>query len=353
MAGTGILQLPYALKTGGWFALLWIFISGFLAYQGGKLTVACLYYDGLNRLNGIIEIGEAAYGKNGKRLVEICFSSLTVGACGLYLILASNNLELVDKWTGLTKHEWIIICTILSCVPFVSIKTLKEAAMLSVFGVITTIVMVVVVLNVAYVDYNHLENSGNTIIEAYGNAANYPTYSWISLKYLPLSLASISFSFGGNSVFSHVEHSMQNPKSFNNVLKWALLFVCFLYSSVAFIGYLAYGNNTVSPIFNNLQPGLAVTVAIIMLTAHVLLAIPINLTSFSIEAEHSLGLTSSNVSPGRQAVYRVAFRMLISIFTCSFAILLPYFDHVMALLGALSNGIIVFVYFKFYDLFIY
>ncbi|KAI0219421.1 hypothetical protein L0F63_000108 [Massospora cicadina] len=253
MAGTGILQLPYALKSGGWVSLFWIFLSGPLVAYSGRFTMACLYHDGLNRLNGYIDIGGAAFGKTGRRLVEASIASLIIGASGLYLILAAENLVQLDSWTGWTRRE---------C-------------------------------------------------------------------------------FGGNVVFPHVESTMRNPKAFNAVLTFSLGFVTALYAAVAAVGYLAYGDKTESPIFDNLPPSPILTIAIVMLILHLLFTIPINLASFALDVEHSLGFNSGQLSLSQQSLYRVSFRVFVSLITLALAIAVPYFDHVMALLGALSNGLLI------------
>ncbi|KAJ9084907.1 hypothetical protein DSO57_1019239 [Entomophthora muscae] len=311
-----------------------------MVLYSGKFTAACLYYDGLNRLNGYIDIGGAAFGNFGRRLVEASTSTLIIGACGLYLILASESFAMMDTWTGWTHREWIIICMVVSCTPFVTIKTLKEASLLSLFGVVTTIIMVVVIVSIAFSDFLEIRRSAGSLPIP---TAGLPSYHWVRFDSLPLALASISFSFGGNIVFPHVESSMQNPKSFTKVLKYSLIFVVMLYAAVATAGYLAYGDKTESPIFNNLPSTKIVTIAIVMLSLHVLLTIPINLTSFALDIEHSLGFNSNQLSLSQQSLYRVCFRVFISLLTLSVAIFVPYFDHVMALLGALSNGTLVFI----------
>lgn len=58
-----------------------------------------------------------------------------------------------------------------------------------------------------------------------------------------------------------------------------------LYLLTAVPGYYAYGRDTESPIYNSLPIGAGRTVAIIVMTIHVILAIPIFTTSFSLEFE--------------------------------------------------------------------
>ena len=58
-----------------------------------------------------------------------------------------------------------------------------------------------------------------------------------------------------------------------------------LYFMTAIPGYYSYGRDTQSPIYDSLPLGAGRTVATIVMTLHVILAIPIFTTSFSLEFE--------------------------------------------------------------------
>ncbi len=45
IAGTGILQLPYALRLSGWVGIAVILFSAFVNEYTGKLLIECLYVD--------------------------------------------------------------------------------------------------------------------------------------------------------------------------------------------------------------------------------------------------------------------------------------------------------------------
>ncbi len=45
IAGTGILQLPYALRLSGWCGIAVILFSAFVNEYTGKLLIECLYVD--------------------------------------------------------------------------------------------------------------------------------------------------------------------------------------------------------------------------------------------------------------------------------------------------------------------
>lgn len=76
---------------------------------------------------------------------------------------------------------------------------------------------------------------------------------------------------------------MAQPELFPRVLSWSMGLITGMYLLTAVFGYWAYGDTTVSPILNNLPKGIVAKFSIFVITAHVLLAIPILLTSFAIE----------------------------------------------------------------------
>jgi len=74
---------------------------------------------------------------------------------------------------------------------------------------------------------------------------------------IPISLATISFAYGGNVVYPHMEQTMRYPRSWSKAL-WTALSAClFMYLSIAVAGYLAFGSDTLSPVLKNLPQGMA------------------------------------------------------------------------------------------------
>ena len=83
--------------------------------------------------------------------------------------------------------------------------------------------------------------------------------------------------------------------------------------------------------------------ASIFITFHVLLTIPILMTSLAIEAEKYLKITRDRHSKIVEFLLRAVFRTLLVILSVGIAITIPFFDDVMSLLGALANCLLVFV----------
>ncbi|KAF7728580.1 hypothetical protein EC973_005806 [Apophysomyces ossiformis] len=318
VAGMGALGLPYALALGGWI-------------DSGIILVKSLYYNGQTRLSSYQEVAEASFGRIGG-WVAFFFTAVTViGVPVLYVLLAGQNLHAVLKGTPgeLTFPIWGIICAAIVAIPFIGFKSMKEIGILSAFGMLATVVTVLIVL------VKGLEQKGHV------PAPHYDTVIW---DQFPIALSSISFSFGGNPVYAHVEAGMRHPENWNKVIISGLTTCVALYFLTAVPGYYVYGSDSLSPIYNNLPDGAPKTAAAVIITIHVLLAAPILMTSFALDLEKMFGISSFNHSRIVEHLLRFAVRGAIVVVTAVIAIFVPYFGDFMALLGAFSNCALVFIF---------
>lgn len=140
-----------------------------------------------------------------------------------------------------------------------------------------------------------------------------------------------------------MEHALKKPRQW----KWALLAglsTCtVLYFLTAVPGYYAYGRDTQSPIYNSLADGPGKMVAIVVMTVHVILAIPIFTTSFSIEFERFVHATDNNIGRVGAWFARAAIRTVTMVILVVLAVFVPYFADFMSLMGALANCGLVFL----------
>ncbi|CAG8717407.1 208_t:CDS:2, partial [Racocetra persica] len=259
-------------------------------------------------------IGYHAFGNFGKYfLVGVFNNAILLGVPILFFILAGQSLDnIVEQiWDiKLGVRVWTQISAVFVALPFIFTKTLKEVVVLS--------------------------------------APNPPSHNILVISELPVALASISFSFGGNSVFPHIEENMKNRHNWNKVVALALATCAIMYALVAFAGYYVYGDNTMSPIFLNLPKGKSVsqiclensqnkiltevnivgpvlTIASLFMTMHVLMTAPILLTSFACDAEKHLKVTREYLSPFAEFTLRALFRTCLIIICTVIAVLVPFF----------------------------
>ena len=105
IAGTGILQLPYALSQSGWIGVPLMIMGALVNEYTGRLLIQCLYVDN-KRLSGYPEIGYVAYGETGRLVVNIFYNSVLLGVTTLYLILA--GMDLSSLVGVLSESNWYV-----------------------------------------------------------------------------------------------------------------------------------------------------------------------------------------------------------------------------------------------------
>ncbi|ORY01398.1 hypothetical protein K493DRAFT_312452 [Basidiobolus meristosporus CBS 931.73] len=343
IAGTGTLQLPLSLHQGGWISLIMIVLSACIAVYTGQLLIKCLYYDGVSRLPDYPSIGQAAFGKPGKFFVRVFYYSIQLGASCIYILLAGQNARgLLQSWgVNASEKVCIIVAAVVVCIPYIALKTLKEVAILAAFGAVATLVVVLTVVIEGFIQLPKLPPGfDNSHVFVHGSG-------------LPIALASISFSYGGNVIYPHVEEGMRHPKSWPKVLAAAIGTITGMYLLISICGYYVYGNMTESPIYLNLPQNAGYYISVILITIHVIFAAPILLTSFANEMEMIFKIDRKYHSAPKEFFLRASLRSVVIVVLTVIALFLPYVPDLMSLIGALSNCIIVFVapivlYFKLF-----
>ncbi|RGB27462.1 transmembrane amino acid transporter protein [Rhizophagus diaphanus] len=332
VAGSGTLGIPYAIQQGGWITILFLILSSMMNVYANIKLIECLYHDGKSRRISMSQVAYDAFGNVGLVLVGFFFNALSVGCSILYLILSGENFKILFSEIfdiSLETKTWIFICASLMCIPFVMLKTMKEASWLSIFGTISTMMVVFVVFI-------------TSIVELPNNRDKHE-HQFINFRNIPIALATVFFSYGGNIVYPHIESSMKHPSAWPKVLSFATATVTVFYLLVCIPAYATYGDATLSPIYKSLPSGLAVLITVIMITIHILLALPIYQTAFALEIEEYLSINITTLGKNREFLYRALTRILTVLFTVCIAITFPYFADVMSLLGALGNGALLII----------
>ncbi|CAO3664604.1 hypothetical protein G6F70_003742 [Rhizopus microsporus] len=332
VAGTGTLGLPHAFALGGWLGILIMILAYAMSVYSGTVLIRCLYYKPGQRLHDYKAVGTAAFGWYGKTAAAVLHFLNLFGCPALYLVLAASNLNylLANTSAALTTTKWACIVGAVLLVPSLIAKTLKEVTALSALGAICTMIAVFVVVIEAPMD-RHAHPERVVITDS---------VIWTGF---PSSLATIAFSYGGINTYPHVEHALKKPHQW----KWAIfagMTACTaLYMLTAIPGYWAYGRETVSPVYNSLPNGPGRMTAVIVMTIHVILAIPIYTTSFSLEMEKWGNITDERVGKFKAWIARAVIRTACMAVLVILAIFVPFFDDFMSLIGALSNCGLVFL----------
>ncbi|KAJ1957041.1 hypothetical protein GGI12_005138 [Dipsacomyces acuminosporus] len=326
--GTGCLQIPYAFAKTGWIGVAIIVLSAFIGGYSGKLTIKCLYCKPGERLHSFPQIGRAAFGKYGQYATQFFNYLYSLGTTCLYIILAGQFVDQLISTVGvhISKKVWMIIVAIIMWVPVAILKEFSEAAILAIFGLLASIVVIFVATIMSFLyPYTKMHPAdpvpGHDIAIAVG---------------LPIALSSIVFSFAGSVVYPHVEGSMKKPKQWCSVLYSAMIFCAIAYLVIGISGYWAYGNKVVSPVLDSIPTGPPATVAKIMITIHVIIAAPIMLLSFYLEVENQWNITAENLGKKKEFTIRLIYRSVVVAIICAVSLAIPYFSDFLSLISSIA-----------------
>ncbi|KAI9315215.1 transmembrane amino acid transporter protein-domain-containing protein [Dichotomocladium elegans] len=332
VAGTGTLGLPRAFADGGWLGILILMLAYLMAVYSGIVLIRCLYYKAGQRLHDFKAVGTAAFGSIGYLVASVLHFMNLFGCPALYLVLAGSNMHnlLLHTSARLTQPIWTIIVGVFLLIPSLMQKTLHEVTLTSAIGAICTMIAVLVVVIVAPMD--RAVHPDRPVI--------HDPVIWHGF---PTALSTIAFSFGGNNTYPHVEHALRKPHQWKYAVSAGLSTCALLYFLTAVPGYYAYGRDTQSPIYDSLPIGPGRAAATIVMTIHVILAIPIFTTSFSLEFEQFSRVNEARLGKMGAWLGRAIIRTVTMVILVILAVFVPFFSDFMSLIGALGNCGLVFM----------
>ncbi|KAF3771894.1 Vacuolar amino acid transporter 1 [Nymphaea thermarum] len=339
MVGVGLLTTPFTIKEAGWASLLVLVCFAAMCCYTGILMGRCMRSRG-----GIIsypDIGEAAYGKYGRAfvLVSSLISSVVsplkmvlylelYSICVEFIILEGDNLTRIYPGTSLdfagihvdSVHLFGIL-TGLIVIPTIWLKDLRVLSYLSVGGVLATIVVSLSVF----------------IVGKTAGIGFHQTSSFINWGGLPLAIGVHGFCYSGHCMFTNIYQSMDDKTKFNKAL-----FICFflctaIYGSVGAMGYLMFGQKTLSQITLNMPRHAFASKVALWTTV-------INpLTKYALVLNPIAKCFEDLLPEGKRNEWVVCMLMRtgLVISTICVAFLLPFFGLFMALIGSLVCSLMV------------
>ncbi|KAK3245475.1 hypothetical protein CYMTET_43455 [Cymbomonas tetramitiformis] len=344
MLGSGILQLPYTLKQGGWMAALIIVVVAVMATYTGKALILCLYRTLRSstseplleetgqetcRLTSYPAIGYEAFGWIGEVVSQAIHKINQMGVSALFLILAAGFMNEVTGRLG--ARNWTLICGAMAAAPVLAFPVYREMNWLSLLGVSASVAAIVVVIAVG-------------LQQHFAGEVQDAQYDVIKIKTMPLAFSAIVQSFGGHATFPTIEGDMEHKEKFSATIAAALITLTAAYLPVAFVGYFVYGNEVASPILSSLpQRGFLPILTKIWVAFHVLTAYPILMLDVAIGLQEYARLPSKDEDPRAELMGRVALRSVLVAITIAFAFAVPYFGDVMSLVGATCGTATVFL----------
>ncbi|CAO3606986.1 unnamed protein product [Mucor fragilis] len=337
LIGVGILALPLGFKNAGWAVGLVVFVFCFgLTNYTAKLLAKCLDADPESRTYG--DMGSLAFGVRGRVFISFLFLTELITCSVALVVLLSDGIE--SLFPG---HDPLFIrCIsflILTPTLFIPIRHLSYTSLLGILSIFSLLAVIL---------YDGLSkpHAPGSLHEMAADASVLPQ-DWMAV---PMSFGLIMAGFAGHAVFPTIYRDMESPKDYKKMVNYTYIVTAIVYMTVAASGYAMFGSETMQEITQNLVTIPEYNQTLNRLAVWLIALNPIakyGLTLNPVVLSWQIGLTSNpaiddwlNRAAWRKPVVRSVGVILTSAFIVVLAVLLPNFDQIMSLLGALFSFVI-------------
>ncbi|KAJ1665153.1 hypothetical protein IW140_003573 [Coemansia sp. RSA 1813] len=336
--GTGTMNLPSVVKRCGWFGVILFVLMAVIGWYVGVLFKRAMYSRPGRRLSSFSIVTREAFGTWGFWFATVITYLYCCGTVISWIIVSGTQITRLLGFANVTLDDKIsmTIIAVVMWIPFTLLKTLSEITISSVFGVLTAM-FTVIVLGVVSIQHQYTDTYH---APGFDSA---PTHQFIIGEGIPSALASISFMYAGAVAFPHIEGNMKKAVQFGWMLFLSNTLVCGAYLISAVTGYYAFGNQTLSPILNNMPNMGVVNAATILIIIHVIFAAPVMLVSANLELELAFGVMPGIMGKKKEFIWRFIMRTVTMGILLGISIAIPYFGQVIDLVSAISTTVVFFM----------
>lgn len=328
LCGVGILSTPNAVKQGGWLGLLVLLLFAALTFYTGILLRRCL--DSESGLQTYPDIGQAAFGTTGRIAVSIILYVELYACCVEYIILESDNLsslfpnaQLNIGGLHMNSHVLFAVMTTLVVLPTTWLRDLSLLSYISAGGVIASILVVLSLFWVGFVDQVGFKNEGTAL----------------NLSGIPLALGLYGYCYSGHAVFPNIYSSLKEPNQYSSVLFTSFLICTVMFGGVAVVGFAIFGESTLSQFTLNMPQNLVASkVAVWTTVVNPITKYALTLTPMALSFEELIPANHR-----KSHFYSIIIRTALVVSTLLVALSVPFFGLVMALIGSLLTMLVALI----------
>ncbi|CDK26302.1 unnamed protein product [Kuraishia capsulata CBS 1993] len=265
--GTGVVFLPKSFSNGGLlFCNVMLLIFSFVSYYCFVILVGCTTSTGVR---GYGELGEKLFGPAVKLAILASLVMSQLGFSSAYTVFVAENLQSLAN--TLFKHEGeqgftIEFFIVVQLVIFVPLSLTRQISKLSATALIADVFILAGLVYIVYCSSFHLAAEGIS-----NKISMFKSETWT------LFVGTAVFAFEGIGLLIPVKESMARPQDFEKVLFFVMVVVTVVFTSIATVSYMSYGDDVKTVILLNFKPGVATEVVQFLYAAAILLSTPLQL----------------------------------------------------------------------------
>lgn len=261
--GTGIIFLPKAFSNGGLlFSNLMIISFSLISYFCFiiliKTTSKC-------NVSGYGDVGFKLYGGIFQFIILLSLALSQLGFASTYIVFVSKNFkQIIDRLLG---DEYSIGCFII--IQFLIFVPISFTRNISKLGACALIADIFIFLGLIYI---YFQSSHKLIVDGIAdNLIMFNSNNWT------LFIGTAVFTYEGIGLLIPIQESMKYPENFNKLLFIVMIIVTIVFTSIASISYLSFGNNVHTIILMNFPMNEMTIIIQILYSMAILLSTPIQI----------------------------------------------------------------------------
>ena len=342
--GLPILVIPYAVRNGGYLALLTLLLVAAASNYTGKTIVRCLYEKdsktGRQRRvrDSYADVGNAFLPKIGGHLI-LCTQFLELlFVASVYPLLVGRLLAKSFPHVAAPCWLWTLIGGVLF-VPNIFLKNLSQVAWTSILTVLSAKVIFITVFAYSLSQFHKWELSSLEHFDAstYPSALGILVASYLSQPFVPL-----------------IEGSMRHKDKFNFLMNFSYGIMTLLNVLIGVVAYISFQPNTAEVITNNLPEGsfrraVNVMAAVLSFTSYTL---PM-FTIFDIIEKSNLPCLPQEFGKSIMKPSVILLRLSLIATSVVFAASFPAYTYLLAFVGSIAGISLEFIFPALFHLKIY
>ncbi|GBG29496.1 Amino acid transporter AVT1D [Hondaea fermentalgiana] len=335
LAGVGTLSLPFAFRQTGWALGL-----GFLLYLcamtnfTGKLIGRCMSKDPNIHTYG--DIGYAAFGKRGRSFITVIFCLELLAALSMFITLMGDNLH---KLLGHGEKDVLYTICALIVLPTCWTSRLDLLSALSVLGILSTMLLLIAVVEVGFSTPRGLEQGGS-----FRDIHWAEFRAFEDLARFPYAIGLQTVGFAGHAVFPSIYDSLEDKSQFPRVINQTYLCATFIYAAMALLGYLLFTTHTQEELTLNLvdvrSSDIMVLLTVVGIIVNPFTKFALTLNPLTTITEQKLFAAGAEVPTWK----RLVVRSILAIVALLLAVGLPSFASICAFVGAFCSMVVSLIF---------